>query len=84
MLEKSNKGHVVATCRNPSKATGLLDLKNKFAERLDIHQLDLTIDSTIEVSICRGLIMFFVANSVITCIMCSLYHMWLCRKRQIL
>lgn len=39
----------MATCRNPSKATGLLDLKNKFADRLDIHQLDLTIDSTIEV-----------------------------------
>ncbi|XP_057812211.1 uncharacterized protein LOC131026361 [Salvia miltiorrhiza] len=48
LLEKSNKGHVVATCRNPSKATELLDLKNKFAERLDIHKLDLTIDSTIE------------------------------------
>lgn len=39
----------MATCRNPSKATGLLDLKNKFSDRLDIHQLDLTIDSTIEV-----------------------------------
>ncbi|KAG6398127.1 hypothetical protein SASPL_139579 [Salvia splendens] len=48
LLEKSNKGHVVATCRNPSKATELHELKNKFAERLDIHQLDLTIDSTIE------------------------------------
>ncbi|KAG6382328.1 hypothetical protein SASPL_141973 [Salvia splendens] len=48
LLEKSNKGHVVATCRNPSKATELHDLKNKFAERLDIHQLDLTIDSTIK------------------------------------
>lgn len=39
----------MATCRNPSKATGLLDLKNKFSDRLDIHKLDLTIDSTIEV-----------------------------------
>ncbi|KAI3455887.1 hypothetical protein Pfo_012550 [Paulownia fortunei] len=48
LLEKSEKGHVVATCRNPNGATGLLELKNKFAERLDIHQLDLTIDSTIE------------------------------------
>ncbi|KAH6758872.1 hypothetical protein C2S51_019107 [Perilla frutescens var. frutescens] len=48
LLEKSNKGLVVATCRNPSKATGLLDLKNKFSDRLDVHQLDLTIDSTIE------------------------------------
>ncbi|KAL0398192.1 UNVERIFIED_CONTAM: hypothetical protein Sradi_2162500 [Sesamum radiatum] len=48
LLEKSDKGHVVATCRNPNEATGLLELKNKFAERLDIHQLDLTIDRTIE------------------------------------
>ncbi|KAL7089574.1 hypothetical protein ACP275_13G193600 [Erythranthe tilingii] len=48
LLEKNNKGHVVATCRNPNGANGLLELKNKFAERLDIHQLDLTIDSTIE------------------------------------
>ncbi|KAL0442384.1 UNVERIFIED_CONTAM: Benzil reductase ((S)-benzoin forming) IRC24 [Sesamum latifolium] len=48
LLEKSDKGHVVATCRNPNGATGLLELKNKFADRLDIHQLDLTIDRTIE------------------------------------
>ncbi|KAK4432219.1 hypothetical protein Salat_0984000 [Sesamum alatum] len=48
LLEKSDKGHVVATCRNPNGAPGLQELKNKFAERLDIHQLDLTIDSTIE------------------------------------
>ncbi|KAL0352739.1 UNVERIFIED_CONTAM: C-factor [Sesamum angustifolium] len=48
LLEKSDKGHVVATCRNPKGATGLLELKNRFADRLDIHQLDLTIDRTIE------------------------------------
>ncbi|KAL6546273.1 hypothetical protein OROMI_021994 [Orobanche minor] len=48
LLEKSNKGHVAATCRKPNRATGLLELKNKFPERLDIHHLDLTIDSTIE------------------------------------
>lgn len=48
LLEKSDKGHVLATCRNPKGATGLLELKNKFADRLDIHQLDLTIDRTIE------------------------------------
>ncbi|KZV17696.1 short-chain dehydrogenase/reductase family protein [Dorcoceras hygrometricum] len=47
LLEKS-KGNVVATCRKPNEAAGLLDLKNKFAERLDIHRLDLTVDSTIE------------------------------------
>ncbi|KAJ0082870.1 hypothetical protein Patl1_11560 [Pistacia atlantica] len=50
LLEKNDKGHVIATCRNPNAATGLLDLKNKFAERLDILQLDLTVESTIEAS----------------------------------
>lgn len=62
MLEKSNKGQVVATCRNPTKATELLDLKNKFAERLDIRQLDLTNDSTIEVSSHRLLIMLILRS----------------------
>ncbi|XP_044478819.1 uncharacterized oxidoreductase C663.09c-like [Mangifera indica] len=50
LLEKNDRGHVIATCRNPNVATGLLDLKNKFAERLDILQLDLTVESTIEAS----------------------------------
>ncbi|KAF7121350.1 hypothetical protein RHSIM_Rhsim13G0125300 [Rhododendron simsii] len=50
LLEKDDEGHVVATCRNPNGATGLLELKNKFAERLNILQLDLTIESTIEES----------------------------------
>ncbi|XP_058197017.1 uncharacterized oxidoreductase C663.09c isoform X2 [Rhododendron vialii] len=50
LLEKDDEGHVVATCRNPNRATGLLELKNKFAERLNILQLDLTIESTIEES----------------------------------
>lgn len=49
LLEKKDKGYVVATCRNPSGAAGLLELKNKFPERLDIHPLDLTVESTIEV-----------------------------------
>lgn len=51
LLEKKDKGYVVATCRNPSGATGLLELKNKFPERLDIHPLDLTVESTIEDSV---------------------------------
>ncbi|CAK7357369.1 unnamed protein product [Dovyalis caffra] len=50
LLEKNDKGHVVATCRNPNGATGLVDLKNKFAERLNILPLDLSIESTIEAS----------------------------------
>ncbi|XP_021644526.2 uncharacterized protein LOC110638315 isoform X1 [Hevea brasiliensis] len=50
LLEKNEKGHVIATCRNPNGAKGLLDLKNKFSERLDILQLDLTIESSIEAS----------------------------------
>ncbi|KAJ8544665.1 hypothetical protein K7X08_017248 [Anisodus acutangulus] len=48
LLEKNDKGYIVATCRNHSGATGLLELKNKFPERLDIHPLDLTVESTIE------------------------------------
>ncbi|KAL8551426.1 hypothetical protein ACS0TY_000499 [Phlomoides rotata] len=48
LLEKTKEGHVVATCSNPSVATGLLELKNKFADRLDIHRLHLTNYSTIE------------------------------------
>ncbi|KAL5771853.1 hypothetical protein ACOSQ2_011777 [Xanthoceras sorbifolium] len=50
LLEKTDRGHVIATCRNPNGATGLLDLKNKFAERLEILHLDVTVESTIEAS----------------------------------
>ncbi|XP_062082178.1 uncharacterized protein LOC133788637 [Humulus lupulus] len=50
LLEKDDKGHVVATCRNPSRAKGLHDLQNKFAERLSILPLDVTVESTIEES----------------------------------
>ncbi|KAM1107833.1 hypothetical protein EV1_004509 [Malus domestica] len=49
LLEKE-KGHVVASCRNPEGATGLHHLKSKFAERLSILQLDVTKESTIEQS----------------------------------
>ncbi|XP_038894686.1 C-factor [Benincasa hispida] len=50
LLEKNEKGHVVATCRNPGQATGLLELKNKFAERLCILELDVTNETTIKAS----------------------------------
>ncbi|KAK6917060.1 hypothetical protein RJ641_017811, partial [Dillenia turbinata] len=50
-LENQEQGHVVATCRNLSSATGLLDLKNDFAECLNILPFDLTIESTIEVQL---------------------------------
>ncbi|XP_022714492.1 uncharacterized protein LOC111274106 [Durio zibethinus] len=50
LLEKNEKGHVIATCRNPTGATGLLELKNEFAERLNILPLDVTVESTIEES----------------------------------
>lgn len=49
LLEKNGKGHVIATCRNPTKATALLELKNQFAERLNVLPLDVTVESTIEV-----------------------------------
>ncbi|XP_020593701.1 uncharacterized oxidoreductase C24B10.20 [Phalaenopsis equestris] len=48
LLEKNNRGHVVATCRNPGGATGLIDLKGKFEDRLNILPLDVTDESTIE------------------------------------
>ncbi|KAK2979418.1 hypothetical protein RJ640_016330 [Escallonia rubra] len=48
LLEKNDKGQVVATCRNPTGATGLLELKKRFSERLDIQTLDLAVESTIE------------------------------------
>ncbi|KAH1097332.1 hypothetical protein J1N35_014253 [Gossypium stocksii] len=50
LLEKNEKGHVIATCRNPTKATALLELKNQFAERLNVLPLDVTVESTIEES----------------------------------
>nr|GMD20445.1 C-factor-like isoform X1 [Ipomoea batatas] len=50
LLERKGEGRVIATCRNPNGAAGLLELKDKFSDRLDIHPLDLTIESTIEES----------------------------------
>ncbi|XP_030471316.2 uncharacterized protein LOC115689431 isoform X3 [Syzygium oleosum] len=50
LLQKSEKGHVIATCRKPNEASGLLSLKNMFAERLSILPLDVTNESTIEAS----------------------------------
>ncbi|PKA61954.1 (-)-isopiperitenone reductase [Apostasia shenzhenica] len=48
LLEKDSKGHVVATCRNPDGAKGLLELKGKFEDRLNVLPLDVTDESTIE------------------------------------
>ncbi|KAK4781943.1 hypothetical protein SAY86_016045 [Trapa natans] len=48
LLQKSERGHVVATCRNPDRSMGLLDLQNMFSKRLSILQLDATVESTIE------------------------------------
>ncbi|KAI3966563.1 hypothetical protein MKW92_003192 [Papaver armeniacum] len=50
LLENHDKGHVIATCRNPNGAVSLQELKNKFPERLNILQLDVTDESTIEAS----------------------------------
>lgn len=49
LLEREQKGKILATCRNPDQATGLHDLKTRFADRLDIMKMDVTIESTIEV-----------------------------------
>ncbi|ESW19417.1 hypothetical protein PHAVU_006G123300 [Phaseolus vulgaris] len=50
LLENDDKEHVIATCRNPSASTGLIHLKDKFADRLRILPLDLTVESSIEAS----------------------------------
>lgn len=52
LLENDDKGHVVATCRNPNGSIGLTNLKDKFAERLRILPLDVTVESSIEVLLC--------------------------------
>lgn len=52
LLERNSQEHVIATCRNPDGSAGLNELKNKFSERLHIQRLDLTIESTIEVTSC--------------------------------
>ncbi|KAG4946173.1 hypothetical protein AAZX31_15G129500 [Glycine max] len=50
LLENDDKEHVIATCRNPSASTGLIHLKDKFADRLRILPLDLTVENSIEAS----------------------------------
>ncbi|KAM7530359.1 hypothetical protein LguiB_033769 [Lonicera macranthoides] len=50
LLEENDKGHVVGTCRNPNGAKGLLELRDKFVDRLDVQRLDLTMETTIEES----------------------------------
>ncbi|CAJ2657845.1 unnamed protein product [Trifolium pratense] len=50
LLENNDKGHVIATCRNPNTSTGLLHLKDRFDDCLQILPLDLTIESSIEES----------------------------------
>ncbi|KAL9224393.1 hypothetical protein vseg_000429 [Gypsophila vaccaria] len=48
LLEKDQRGRVVATCRNPDKSTGLHDLQTRYADRLDILNMDVTAENTIE------------------------------------
>ncbi|GAB2296768.1 hypothetical protein Dimus_030874 [Dionaea muscipula] len=48
LLERKEKGHVIATCRNPAQSSGLLDLQNRFSERLSIMKLDVTVESSIK------------------------------------
>ncbi|CAN1810218.1 Uncharacterized oxidoreductase C663.09c [Linum perenne] len=50
LLERNDNGKVVATCRKPNGSTGLLELKDKYAERLTVLPLDLTVESTIKES----------------------------------
>ncbi|CAM9000831.1 unnamed protein product [Rhodiola kirilowii] len=50
LLQNKVNGHVIATCRNPQAATGLLHLKDQYADRLHILPLDLTDETTIQES----------------------------------
>ncbi|KAK2448411.1 hypothetical protein P8452_12517 [Trifolium repens] len=50
LLENNDTGHVVATCRNPNASIGLLHLKDRFDDRLQVLPLDLTVESSIEAS----------------------------------
>ena len=50
LLENYRKGQVIATCRNPTGAEGLLDLKKKHADRLTLACLDVTEERSIDVS----------------------------------
>ncbi|CAA7394107.1 unnamed protein product [Spirodela intermedia] len=50
LLEKKEKGQVIATCRDPSRASFLQELKGKYTERLDILPLDVTDESSIKAS----------------------------------
>lgn len=47
LLDDYGKGHVIATCRNPDCAEGLLDLKKKHTDRLTLIHLDVTDESSI-------------------------------------
>ncbi|KAI4343112.1 hypothetical protein MLD38_027650 [Melastoma candidum] len=48
LLQRSDKGHVVATCRDPGKSSGLISLRSEFSNRLSILPLDVTDESTIK------------------------------------
>lgn len=48
LLEQNDTSSVVATCRSPSEASELAELKKSFGQRLDIQKLDVTIESSIE------------------------------------
>ncbi|CAM8972133.1 unnamed protein product [Rhodiola kirilowii] len=50
LLQNKGNGHVISTCRNPQAATGLLHLKDQYADRLHILPLDLTHETTIQES----------------------------------
>jgi hypothetical protein len=49
LLEKE-EGHVIATCRNPESAWDLSPLKDQHSNRLTMLPLDVTKETTFEVS----------------------------------
>lgn len=52
LLERED-GHVIATCRDPDSAGDLSSLKDRHSNRLTVLPLDVTKETTIEVSYAR-------------------------------
>eukprot|EP00899_Mesostigma_viride_P026164 jgi/Mesvir1/6732/Mv04437-RA.1 len=52
LLERP-QGQVVATCRNPEKATALQDLANSYPSRLDIVRIDVTDEQSVKDAACH-------------------------------
>lgn len=58
-LLQKEKGHVIASCRDPLSAADLSSLKDQHAGRLTLLPLDVTKENTIEVNHFNNLVMYY-------------------------